>query len=464
MANRVFVIGLDSTPPKLVFELWPDILPNLSRLRKNGIWGELLSTDPPITVPAWTCMFSSRDPGEHGIYGFRNRKDFSYDKLAYANSSYIKLPMLWQFLARAQKSSILVGVPQTFPPRPVKGLLIGDFLTPDPSVEYTYPVELKEEINKVADGEYIIDVKDFRTDDKKWLLDSIYLMTRRRFKVIKHLATRYPWDLLIFVEMGPDRIQHGFWRFFDTSHRLYEKNSAHENAIRDYYVELDRLIGDLLKIVDEKDTVIVVSDHGAKGMKGAIAINQWLIDSGYMKLKQACPTEQTKLSYESIDWEKTWAWSEGGYYARLFLNVSGREPNGKITSAEYKQFREKLAKEIADIPDENGQSIGTKVLFPEQVYRATKNIPPDMIVYFGDLDWRSAGTIGLKSIHLFENDTGPDDANHDYEGIFILNSPLVPSDKMGKKFSGASIYDITPTILKMMGIDVSEPFIGKSLV
>lgn len=463
MANRVFVIGLDSVPPKLVFELWQDILPNLSHLKNEGIWGALLSTDPPITVPAWTCMFSSRDPGEHGIYGFRNRKDYSYDKLAYANSTYIKLPMLWHLCARAQKTSILVGVPQTYPPKPIKGLLIGDFLTPDPNANYTYPPELKDEINKAADGEYIIDVKDFRTDNKSWLLESIYLMTRRRFKVIRHLATKYPWDVFIFVEMGPDRIQHGFWRFFDKSHRLYEKNNEYENAIRDYYIELDRLIGELLELVDADDTIIVVSDHGAKGMRGAIAINQWLIDNGYMKLKKM-PTEPSKLSYEDIDWEKTWAWSEGGYYARVFLNVEGREPNGRVPKADYKKFREKLAKEIADIPDENGNSIGTKVLFPEQIYRAVNNIPPDMIIYFGDLDWRSAGTIGLKSIHLFENDTGPDDANHDYEGILIIKSPLIPEEKRGQKISGASLYDITPTILKALDIKTTEPFFGKSLI
>ncbi|HDH96996.1 MAG TPA: phosphodiesterase, partial [Proteobacteria bacterium] len=251
MADRVLVVGLDCAEPRLVFDLWADLLPNLSRLRNEGVWGNLRSTDPPITVPAWTCMFSSRDPGEHGFYGFRNRKDYSYDGLVFADSTYIKLPLLWQLFARQRKRSILVGVPQTYPPRPIKGMLIADFLTPDESAEYTYPPELKDEINRVADGEYIIDVKNFRTDDKAWLLDSIYRMTRRRFKVIKHLMVKYPWDLFIFVEMGPDRIHHGFWRFFDRTHRLYVPNNEYENAIRDYYIELDSLVGEVLELVDE---------------------------------------------------------------------------------------------------------------------------------------------------------------------------------------------------------------------
>jgi len=462
MADRTLVIGLDCASPQLVFDLWAELLPNLSRLRSEGIWGNLRSTDPPITVPAWTCMFSSRDPGEHGFYGFRNRKDYSYDKLAFANSTYIKLPMVWQFFARQRKRSILVGVPQTYPPKPVRGLLVADFLTPDPSVEYTFPPELKEEINKVADGEYIIDVRDFRTDDKDWLLDSLHVMTRRRFKVIKHLMTKYPWDLFTFVEMGPDRIHHGFWRFFDRAHRLYEPNNKYENAIRDYYVELDALIGEVLDLVDEKDTVFVVSDHGIKGMRGAIAINQWLIEAGYMKLK-GTPKEPTRISYDMIDWNNTWAWSEGGYYARVFLNVQGREPNGKIPKPDYKKFRERLAREIADIGDENNDPIGTRALFPEKIYRATNNVPPDMIVYFGDLDWRSAGSVGLDSIHLFENDTGPDDANHDYNGIFIMKSPLIPETQRNQRIDH-SIYDITPTMLKVANVETDEPLIGKSMI
>ena len=50
------------------------------------MWGPLRSVDPPITVPAWSCMMTGRDPGELGIYGFRNRADHGYDSLAVADS------------------------------------------------------------------------------------------------------------------------------------------------------------------------------------------------------------------------------------------------------------------------------------------------------------------------------------------------------------------------------------------
>ena len=56
-----------------MFDRFLDELPNLQRLMASGTWGPLRSVDPPITVPAWSCMTSGRDPGELGIYGFRNR-------------------------------------------------------------------------------------------------------------------------------------------------------------------------------------------------------------------------------------------------------------------------------------------------------------------------------------------------------------------------------------------------------
>jgi Uncharacterized conserved protein len=70
---RLIIIGLDCMEPSLVFERWRQELPNLSRLMAAGSYGRMESSIPAITVPAWSCMMSGRDPGELGIYGFRNR-------------------------------------------------------------------------------------------------------------------------------------------------------------------------------------------------------------------------------------------------------------------------------------------------------------------------------------------------------------------------------------------------------
>src|SRR5579871_3707037 len=124
MSQRVAVIGLDCADPGLVLDRWLGELPTLRRLVDCGTWGRLRSVDPPITVPAWSCMVSGRDPGELGIYGFRNRTSYEYDALAVADSRSVRVDRVWDRLSHAGKHVVVVGVPQTYPPPHVHGELV----------------------------------------------------------------------------------------------------------------------------------------------------------------------------------------------------------------------------------------------------------------------------------------------------------------------------------------------------
>ena len=163
---KLLVIGLDCAAPQLVFEQWREDLPTLQRLMASGAYGRLESTHPPITVPAWAAMMSSRDPGELGIYGFRNRKDYSYDGYVIANASTLHHDRAWDVLAREGKKVILLGVPQTYPVKPINGCVVTDFLTPSTKSQYTYPPELKDEVERVSGG-YVFDVEDCETPTKR---------------------------------------------------------------------------------------------------------------------------------------------------------------------------------------------------------------------------------------------------------------------------------------------------------
>jgi predicted AlkP superfamily phosphohydrolase/phosphomutase len=458
--KKMIVIGLDCMEPSLVFEQFLADMPNVKRLMEAGVWGKMRSTDPPITVPAWTSMMTSKDPGTLGVYGFRNRADHTYKGLYFANDDYIHEKRVWNYLARKRVNTFALSVPQTYPPKPMRGTLVADFLTPDKNVPWTYPMDAAYEIDRLADGDYIIDVKDFRTDDKDWLLEQIYKMTERRFKVFREFVRRGEHEFLMMVEMGVDRIHHGFWRYHDKTHRLYEPGNKYEFAIRDYYKYLDARIGELLETIDAETAVMLVSDHGAKGMTGAICVNEWLMQKGYLTLKEP-PKGPGKLKMDNIDWSRTKAWGEGGYYSRIFFNVQGREPEGAIPPAEYAAFRDRIQKDFEAIADENGKNIGTVVLRPENIYRQVNNVPPDLIVYFGNLAWRSAGQIGTGNIHIFENDTGPDDANHAPYGIFALR---LPGGDRAQALPEYSIYDVAPTILHYFGVEAPTDFVGKSVL
>jgi predicted AlkP superfamily phosphohydrolase/phosphomutase len=455
--SKVFVIGLDCAEPTLVFDRWRDQLPNFRRLMDHGVYGNLESCTPAITVPAWSVMTSSKDPGTLGIYGFRNRADHSYDKMNIATGSAVNVDRVWDILSRSGKQVNVVGVPGTYPPRPVNGCLVGCFLTPGVTSNYTYPPEFKEEIKQWV-GEYQVDVKDFRTDDKAYLLKQIYEMTETRFKLVKKMLVEKPWDFFMFVEMGVDRIHHGMWSYTDERHWRYQPGNPFVDAIRDYYLYLDREIGEMLALLPPDTMVMVVSDHGAKCMDGGIAINEWLHREGLLVLADEAPTKMTPLERVKVDWSKTKAWSSGGYYARIFMNVQGREPNGLIAPADYERERDELARRLIAIPGPNGEDIGTKVFKPEEIYHAVNNVAPDLIVYFGDLAWRSVGSLGLDSIYTFENDTGPDDANHAQQGMFILYDP---TRDMGGRRLQAQIMDVAPTVLHYLGEPIPADMQGK---
>lgn len=463
LIKKVAVIGLDCAEPSLILDQWIDHLPNIKRLMQGGTYGELTSSIPPITVPAWSCMSASKDPGTLGIYGFRNRSDRSYEKLMIATSLAVHEPRLWDILSDRGKQSIVVGVPGTYPiTRPIAGCMITSFLTPnttDPKITWTSPPTLKKEINALV-GEYLVDVPGFRTDRKKWLLDQIYLMTKKRFKVVRHLLKTKPWDLLWMVEMGTDRIHHGFWSCMDKAHHAHQPGNEFENAIFEYYQYIDEEIGKILDCLDLGTTAVwIVSDHGAKSMVGGFLFNQWLIREGYLHFLEPVKPKQ-RFVVKDVDWSKTRAWGEGGYYGRLFINVEGREPQGQVPANEYEAFRDDLAEKIEDVKDHNGQRMGNRCYKPEAIYDRVNRIAPDLIVIFGNLRWRSVGQVGSDSVYTFENDTGPDDANHAQQGMYIMCHPSLPARG---RVDGPTLYDVAPTILTQLGMDVPADMKGKPL-
>ncbi|MCC6179048.1 MAG: alkaline phosphatase family protein [Chloroflexi bacterium] len=456
--RRVLMIGLDCAPPEIVFDQLRDQLPNLRGLMERGLWGPLESAIPAITVPAWMTGMTSKDPGQLGIYGFRNRADHSYDRLQMATSDLVKEPTVWDLLGKAGKRSVVVAVPPSFPPKPIAGSMVGCFLTPSTDSTYTYPPSLKSEIQQLV-GEYMVDVPNFRTDDKEYIRRSCHAMTEKRFKVIRHLIQNRTWDFFGFVEIGPDRMHHGFWKDFDTAHPRHDPNSPFVTAIQDYYRMLDEQVGSVLDLVGKETVVIVASDHGAKTMAGGICINEWLIRQGLLTL-ESTPSSLTPFGKLSVDWGKTMAWGDGGYYGRLFLNVKGREPNGTIDPTDYERVRDEIAEGLRSITAPDGSDIGTIVYKPEHIYRSVRNVAPDLIVYFGNLDWRSVGSVGHGGIYTFENDTGPDDANHAQHGICILADGRPPA---GGPTPGLRLVDLAPTILDALGQPIPDDMQGRPL-
>ena len=456
--ERVIVIGWDSAPADLLTDDWLQELPNLRQLTQQGITGPMRSSDPPITVPAWTSMVSSQNPGRLGFYGFRNRKPGAYDSVWIATSAAVKAPRLWDILSSQAQRCAVLNVPQTYPVAPLNGVLVSSFLTPGIDSEYTYPPGLKDDLDR-ATGGYMIDCGNFRTDDKAGLLEQIYQMTDKRFAAAKYLLQREDWDFFMMVYMGPDRLQHGFWKYCDPQHRKFEPGNPFQSTLLDYYKHLDQQLGELANIAGDDAAVMVVSDHGAKRMEGSFNVNDWLRDEGLLTLKH--PVEGvTDFSSDLVDWPKTTAWAWGGYYSRIFLNVAGREPQGTVTPHEYENVRDDLIRRLGQITDDRGRVMKTKALRPQELFNGPYvDEAPDLLVYFDDLYWRAGQHLGNDSLYSFDTEVGPDDAVHDYDAIFVLS---IPGQQGGEKVR-LQLMDVAPTVLKLLNVEVPTDFEGASV-
>ena len=455
LKRKMLVIGLDCASPRLVFEEFKDDLPNLSKLVNNGLHGNLRSSMPPITIPAWMVMFTGKNPGKLGIYGFRHRKDNSYTDIHITTPRTISEPRVWDILSQNNWKSCLFAIPPNYPPQAVNGWSIGCFLTPSSKSNYAYPSELKQELEE-NHAPYIPDI-DYRSGNRDEIQEQLFKMLENHMSLIKYLILEKPWHFFAFVEIGIDRVHHAFWRYYDETHHMHEANDKYKQVIHDYYCRVDQYIGEIIGLLDDETYILVASDHGVKPMRGAFCINEWLIKEKYLTVKEM-PDQPVQLTEVEIDWTQTKAWAWGGYCSKVFLNVEGREENGIITEANYETVLEELRNKILDLKDIHGRKMENIVFRPEEYYNNPIGDYPDLMVIFDDLYWRAAGTIGHNTLYLLENDTGSDDAMHDWDGMYILYDPKgeISPDQMDAK-----IEDIAPTILYLLNEELPRNLDGK---
>ncbi|MCF8033821.1 MAG: alkaline phosphatase family protein [Desulfarculaceae bacterium] len=439
--RRVAVIGLDCLEPSLAFGSLAGRMPFLGSLRGRGRWGRLTSCIPPITVPAWMCMATGQDPGQLGIYGFRNRSDHSHGPLDTATAEMVTAPRLWDLAGRAGLTSVVLGWPLTFPAAPLKGAMVAGPLTPSGSRAGVWPASLGPRLKRWAGGEYLYDIKDFRSAPREELLEQLEVMARRRFAVAHGLRGLYEPELLMMVEMSPDRLHHAFW--------------GDEAALAGHYALIDRLVGELVATLPPETLVLVVSDHGARTLQGGLCMNQWLRGRGYLKLKDP-PPEPCPLSAEMVDWPRTRAWAEGGYYSRIYLNIAGREPSGAVPPDQAEALAAQLAAELEALAGPDGRPLGNRVYRPRDIYRQVNRVAPDLILHPGGLAWRALATVGPGPEPIFTagNDTGPDGANHAQQGVLVAAlAGGAALAKAGQEVQGASLYDLFPSLAAWLGLD-----------
>ncbi|MET0287595.1 MAG: alkaline phosphatase family protein [Polyangiales bacterium] len=451
MGRRVMLLGLDCVPPALAFERYAHVMPNLTQLRARGSFARLRSTTPPITVPAWTAMISGRDPGELGLYGFRKRVPGSY-ALALADSGDVRVDRVWDVLGRAGLRSSVIAVPPSSPPFAVPGELVSCFLTPDADAPHTYPAPLAGSL-RMRFGPYIPDV-EVRAAQREGLEEALGAMTRQHFAIARQLWREREPDFLMLVEIGPDRLHHAFYADMEPTHPLHDPRSPYLGVGERYYALLDDELGAMIALADDDTAILVASDHGARPLLGAFRINEWLQREGLLTLKSE---QRGALKSEHVDWSRTKAWAEGGYYARVFCNLRGREPHGVVD--DLGAFVERLRADLRKVRGPHGEAWNNRVETPASLYRAVRGFAPDLIAIFDDLNVRPIATVGTGELYAVRDDRDADACNHDMHGILALAGAGVRAQGM---LDDCEIQDVGATILSLLDVPKPEDWLGRS--
>lgn len=488
-ASRLLVIGLDGGTWD-VFGPLCDLgeMPNLARLREQGAWSILQSTQPPFTAPAWSSFLTGVNPGGHGILGFWRKPADPAASLRNegrpVNAADLTLPTLWDYCQAAGLKVGTVNIPLTYPLRPLNGFAVAGLLTPPGATDWAYPPELMAELT-----DYVIDLEGPQLEaEPSELLAAITHMTERcGFHTLRLMQSR-PWDVLMVVFTGTDRLFHSFWHYLRPGADVHGLTLAVSAQLSDYFHLLDSIIGSLVRSAGRQTHVVVMSDHGfGPAARHWVHLNNWLLESGFLhlrgggsswlqRLRQKAPwlrdvarrilpaeiretvRRQGHLA-DAVDWEHTLAWAEPLYnnVAGIYLHRADRFPDGAVSPAAVEGLRERLMAEARDLTIPGTDARLVQDIRPREAVYCGPHVAtfPDLILTL-DPDYAAVPTLDTSLITPIPRLLRTGD--HRPEGLFLAWGPQV---RPGLLAEAPHILDLAPTLLHLLGLPIPEAMEGQ---
>ncbi|MCF8008186.1 MAG: alkaline phosphatase family protein [Halanaerobiales bacterium] len=494
MSDRILTIGIDGAEMSLI-KKWikQGELPNFKKLMDNGAHGLLRSTIPPITGAAWSSFQTGTNPGKHGAFNWfkRSEKEYSAQPVTALD---IKEPTLWSLLNKFGKKVGLIGLPVTTPPERVDGFIIPGLLTTKNARVQSYP---KEFINRVKEI-----VPDFKFSPKEWTrgykvnswVDEMISDIEKKTKLTKQLIIENDWQFFMVHFMETDQIQHYLWHLLDQKPYYILK----------IYKAIDRAIGRIKEYLDQDDTLIIMSDHGFGELKYNFHIDTWLLDQGYIKLKNNLNTVFKKIffklgltketllpigeyiypslrklglvetavdlasnpllewlfiSSKNVNWKKSVAYSHSEI-GHIYLNKKGRDPEGVLSLNQVEKTREEIIDKLKQFKNPfTGEEIIDKVYKGEDIYQG-KMTPyaPEIVFIPKDMSTLGKGAyqfLSHKNVSKTKNQTG----HHRMNGILFMEGPEIKKGII----NGAHIMDLAPTVMYLLDLPLLNSMDGKVL-
>ncbi|RUL85384.1 alkaline phosphatase family protein [Tautonia sociabilis] len=510
MANRVFVLGLDGATWDILGPLAEaGALPNLDRLRKSGASGTLRSVFPPLSPVAWTGVMTGKNPGKHGVFEFL---EFGHDPLGgrVNTSGSIRGELLWETAGRFGKRTVAGAVPMSYPPRPAPGgFFLGDFLAPPDAPDFATDSALFAELEAALGEPYRPwDVSVHDGGREAEALASLTAFLDHHLRAVRFLMDARPWDLFVYDLMATDRIQHELWHAWEPSHRAArgrDLSKVREGFIA-FWQRLDEGIGAIEQALPAGTTLVLMSDHGFGPVEFFVNFNVWLLERGYIRLldspyirqkhwfyrrgvtpkwiygimarlgqakhrvsrfegKQANRldrlAESLFLSRRHIDWSKTRAYAQGNF-GQIFINLKGRQPMGCVEPADLRPMLDDLKAELLELTHpETGGPLVERVYEAGELYHGPEaRLAPDLTVVLGDWRYRTIGLHDFATHQVISPAFGPT-GDHRMEGVFVASGPTIrPGSSLG---GNATLLDIAPTVLRLLGVPSPEDLDGRIL-
>lgn len=439
MDSRVLVIGLDGFPHSLALRLMEEgIMPHFKALVDEGVFAQMNSIFPTVSNVAWTSYQTGKNPGKFGVYGFAELTP-EFD-LYIPNSTNCRSKTIQEIVSEKGKKVISLGVPGSYPPRPVHGITVSGFLSP--SLEKAvYPPSTLDILRGTG---YQLDINPMKARES---LDYFKEETRKvlagRVNTLFHLWETQPWDLFTIHFMDTDRMGHFMFRFLDDE----EAGSENHRYYLDFFRSIDDMLGRVREKLDDETRLIILSDHGFCRIRKEVQLNRWLQDRGYLSFSRP-PAHD--LDFEAISPQsKAFSLVPG----KIYLLREGKWKIGRVPESEYSGLRDEIIKKLETFT-ETGRPVCKQILKKEDaLWGEYLDTAPDIIIDpYDGYDFKA----GLKKNLVFES--GAISGMHTYYDAMLY---LRGADSFSKR---PAVYDAPATILNLLGIEIPPDFDGVNLL